>query len=1001
MVPSRNALRILRQLAFAGSTLGGVCTVAAITYDAHRRATIAEKIVKNKRTLQTSTPYYNATSAAKKLALMVEAAEAGEYDGLASLKQAGWNRESHDHEHNPVSDTQLDPGDSDAEGMAPRQSSIHAREYQKYPSHFTLRDLTAAADDLERAAVTKSWLTERSEAINFSAYDQESAYNHNSAHDPELVYDEYSAHAQESAYDENAAYDQNSASDQELVYDQDSASDQELVSDQYSASDQNLAYEPESEPSIHDRKKTEDESAQSKEDESPAIRTVRDLFERGKIIEAAEYYLETHSQITEKLSEADRERELAVNIFYANCMEDNVWVARDLFEYIESRSSISPRMWKRLIICLTKAQAIESASQLILKYNDQIPIPFYFAELAIRCLLETHRFSEAASILYRNVSKDEDCALCGVYLSNLWKKSRSIDLMNREFERLMVIFRRIDRQPTAKLFNPMVKAYVSFGRIADAEALVNDMITVYGVAPNCRTKGLLLLGQAYGCNWKEVKDGLQELHELGMASDDRSFVKAYTALFLEFWPTHNAAEIREFFTDAVERYSLTPDQVLYEHVLQAYIQKGNTNFVTELAHLAVKSGWKVEMKEEEFVKQLQIHRRRVEHSPVGFWQLLNAARVTYGQAAASQQILGYDQRSIPWPEANCAQYTDVWPNWYRRALKGIMTDRPIDQYPQLDVQMAEALHRGDFESVLWSYENAGAAGYVFLSHHVELAAIATLVQEGLGPAQKLVEKHWEDMKAKLVVVPQFFVQIMDSDALPETELMKMAVFRFYTLCWEMSHRTSEHRFLNRIATRYIEQGKPDAALDLMLTVYKSRWGRQERLNGESMRTIMRAFLLTGSLKGVRWCLLTTIARGSADNKDLIVDARRALVTARVKKIGWKGRKIDRLYFLRHLGKLVRILERKTNGDPELVSLLVNDKRWRRMTKKFYHPQIHKWQDDKTLSLQKVIAYWDEERELEWVTTEPSKILQAEEKVWELWNEERVTSEEEEEEESTE
>jgi hypothetical protein len=236
---------------------------------------------------------------------------------------------------------------------------------------------------------------------------------------------------------------------------------------------------------------------------------------------------------------------------------------------------------------------------------------------------------------------------------------------------------------------------------------------------------------------------------------------------------------------------------------------------------------------------------------------------------------------------------------------------------------------------------------------------------------------------------------MDSDALLETELIKMAVFRFYTLCWEMSHLTSEHRFLNRIATRYIEQGKPHAALDLMLTVYKSRWGRQERLNGESMRTIMRAFLLTGHLKGVRWCLLTAIARKSANNKDLIVDARRALVTAHVKKLGWKGRKIDRIYFLRHLGKLVRILERKTNGDPELVSMLVNNKRRRRMTKKFYHPQIHKWQDDKTLSLQKVIAYWDEERELEWATTEPSKILQTEEKVWELWNEQRVTSEEDE------
>jgi hypothetical protein len=914
IVPSRNALRILRQLALTGSTIGGVCTVAAITYDTHRRATIAEKIVKNKRTLQTSTPYYNATSAAKKLALMVEAAETGEFDGLASLKQAGWNRESHIHEHDPVSDPLPNPGDIDAEGIVIKKDSIHMREYQRYPSPFTHLDLEAAANDLERATVTESWLMDRSEAIDFPAYDQET------------------------------------------------------------------------EPSVHDQSEIESQSAQP---EIQAIRTVRDLFERGRIIEAAEFFLETRSQTKKKIS--PRDRELAVNIFYANCADDNIWVARNIFEYIESQSSISPRMWKTLIIALTKANAIESASRLILKYSDKIQIPFYMAELVIRCLIETFRFREAAIVMYRNIGYDDDCSLCGVFLNCLWKKSRSIDLVNREFERIMTIIRRFHQQPTQKLFNPMLKAYISFGRIADAEALAKDMTTTYDVAPNCRTKGLLLLGQAYSCNWKDVKDGLQEMHELGMTSDDRSFTKAFTALFLEYWPTHNAADIHEFFMDAVEQYSLAPDQLLYDYVLQAYIQKGNTDFVRELSRLAKKLEWKVEMKENQLLEQLQIHRRRVENSPVGFWQLMNAARVAYGQSASSQRILGYDQRSVPWPEANCVPYSKDWPNWYRRAVKGIMTDRPIDQYPALDRQMAESLHAGDFDSTLWFYGNASTAGYVFMSHHVELAAIAALVEKGLNPTQNLVQKHWGDIMSKLVVIPHFFLQIMHGDALSKTELIKMAVFRFYSLCWEMPNLKLKHRFMNHIATRYIKEGQADAALDLMITAYKSRWGRQKAFNGECMRTMMRAFVLTGHLKGIRWCLLTAIARESACSKDFIVDARRALVTGHVKKIGWEGRPLDRVLFLRHLGKLVRILERKNAGDPELVSMFVNDKKRKRMSKGFYHPQIHRWRDDKLKTLQKTIAHWDEERELEWTITPPTNIFQPEEKVLELWDEERITS----------
>ncbi|EED12909.1 pentatricopeptide repeat protein [Talaromyces stipitatus ATCC 10500] len=904
VVPSRNALRILRQLALAGSTLGGVCTVAAITYDAHRRASVAEKIVKNKRTIQTSTPYYNATSAAKKLALMVEAAEAGEFDGLASLKQGGWNRSSHSHEHNRVSDPVSDSVGVAAEAV---KGPATTRQSSNYPNPFTHSDLEAAANDLERATITRSWLTNRSEAIKFSAYDQETVVP--------SIHDQPTTNATESQQDESALPDA--------------------------------------------------------EEYRQAIRTVRDLFEKGRIIEAAELLLEKRSQTKERFS--PRDRELAVNLFYANCADDNIWVARNVFEHIEEFSSVSPRMWKTLIIALTKCNAIESASQLILKYSDTIQIPFYMAELVIR-----------------NVAFDTDFSLCGVFLNNLWKKSRSIDLVNREFERILTTLARFNLKPTAKLFNPMLRAYVEFGRLKDAEILANDMKTLYGVSPTCRTKGLLLLGQAFACNWKEVKDGLREMHNLGLTSD-RGFIPAFTSLFLEYWPTHNAAEIREFFMDAVEKYSLQPDQLLFEHVLQAYIQKGDPDLVSELANLANTHGWKVEIKEDQFYEHLQIHRRRMENNPVGFWQLLNAARVNYGQAAASQRILGYDHRSLPWPEANCIPYTDLWPNWYRRAVNGIMTDRPLDQYPSLDKQLADVLHAGDCDSALWFYENALAAGYVFKSYHIDLVAIAILVEKGLAPAKKLVEEHWEkDLKNKIVVIPQFFLQILESsDALPDTELIKMAVFRFYTLCWEMPKLELKHQFMNHMANRLIEQGRPEAAQDLLLTAYKSRWGRQFEFDGACMRTMLRAFVLTGHLKGIRWCLLTALARHSACNRDFIVDARRALVTGHIKKAGWVWREKERVDFLDHLGRLVSVLERKAAEDPELVTLLQNNKKRKRMAKQFYHPQIHRWRNDKLPNLRKIIAHWDEERELEWMTTQPTAILLTEDKTSKLWNERRV------------
>ncbi|OAX79453.1 hypothetical protein ACJ72_06228 [Emergomyces africanus] len=93
-VPSRNALRVLRQLALAGSTIGaigGLCTVGTITYDIHRRVQFAERIVESKRSLQTSCPNYTGAGAAT-VAQMMEAAEAGEFLGLASFKKRSERR---------------------------------------------------------------------------------------------------------------------------------------------------------------------------------------------------------------------------------------------------------------------------------------------------------------------------------------------------------------------------------------------------------------------------------------------------------------------------------------------------------------------------------------------------------------------------------------------------------------------------------------------------------------------------------------------------------------------------------------------------------------------------------------------------------------------------------------------------------------------------------------------------------------------------------------------
>lgn len=79
LVPSRNALRALRNLAFAHPTLfvgavGSACCAAAVSCEVQRRIRIAEKVVATKRTLQS----VSNGKRGNRVARMIEAAENGE-----------------------------------------------------------------------------------------------------------------------------------------------------------------------------------------------------------------------------------------------------------------------------------------------------------------------------------------------------------------------------------------------------------------------------------------------------------------------------------------------------------------------------------------------------------------------------------------------------------------------------------------------------------------------------------------------------------------------------------------------------------------------------------------------------------------------------------------------------------------------------------------------------------------------------------------------------------
>ncbi|PLB33206.1 pentatricopeptide repeat protein [Aspergillus candidus] len=824
-VPSRNALRVLRRLALAGSTVGSFCTVAAITYDMHRRVRVAERIVENKRELQTSAPRYDATSAARRLSRMMDAAEAGEFMGIESLKRKDRELEAA---------TRLRPPAGDA--AADRDNLVNV-ELEQTDLELARAEKVLGTADLDQAVVP-----------------------------PE----------------QGRAADNLARAQRALGQAAGATVESEGVADP--VVDKGLGKEG-GEEEEGDGKRAEPNNLAAR---------MQDLLERDRPIDAAQLFLEEHPASLDGISSERRER--ALEAFYANCKDDNVFIARSIFERIEAVDRVTANMWRVLMFALAKKGCIESTATVYTRYMHRFLLPPDMVDIVLRTLLESHRLTTAKWVLLRNLHVDRNCGLCGAYLTGLWRKTRSIELLNGQLKKLMTVLPRFGKRVTDKLFNPVLKAYIEFGRQADAEALVQEMTQTYELPLRCRTQGLLVYGRALACDWEGVDRGLDEMATRGLTAERRDFLPIFDRVFLEYWVPHSGREIWDFLVRYIDKLDIVPDRVLYRHILEALVEKGDQEMVAEFTRMGRERGWKVHINEEQFLEMLRSRRLSLEGSPVGFWQMLQAARVQYGQAATSQWVLGYDQRSFPLAQVNAMPGTKEPLPWYRRSLAERTPQRPVSQYQKLHKQMAHYMHVGKMEEALRCFAIAKKARFQVKQLHVELAVVATLLEHGLAAARALIEAEWPAIQPLLRFFPQFF--------------------------------------------RQLEQ-----------------------------------------LAGVRWCILTALSRGSAVNRDLVVEVQRILgVLRRTRLAGPLTPKetAQRTEQLEYLTWIADLLASKSEGDPTVWSSQSVPGVKRAFRQHLKRP-LNERRLYKDKDIQRTVERWDEEYELEAVLgrieTDP-QVIQA-------------------------
>ncbi|CAI7646321.1 unnamed protein product [Penicillium glandicola] len=873
IIPSPNALRVLRQLALAGSTVGGFCTVAALTYEAHRRVRIAEQIIENKRTLHSTAPNYDATSAAKRLKVMVEAAEAGEFMGIESLKARNRN----------------------------------------VPDEPVFETVNATPKPKPKPLVSLEKHHARSKRSLFG--------------NPPIAQSNYADHIDARSLARNA----------------------EILA----------------------REKHHAEIAQDC-GKLPFEAEIRRLLTEEREITAANLFL-AHTRQTPVISW--ERRELACIIFTANCIKGNLFVARTLFNRMDKVSVVSGEMWATLMHLLAKEGHIDSVGVIYDRFKTSFVVPTHLLEVILRCLIESKRLDSARYLFFQRFEDDRDCGLCGAYLDGLWRKTRSMELLSSQLGLILKRLESLGRKPTEKLFNPMVKAMVETGRAEEAEAMVKAMSTHYGTEPGCRTIGLIIYNRALNCEWDKVMDGMRAMHEHGYTKSKKDFTMIFDRVFLEYYPTHTGQQILDFVISCINDFDIQPDRVLHRHILEAIIEKGNEDMITTIMEMAHDQEWNTGINDGFIYSLVKSRRLAMTDNPVGIWRLKQAAKNRQDHLTSSRRILGSSSDTWTVRGERIAPIHIPAEESFPQTVSEMVAAKSASLYVPLHKRMEHFINMGRHKDALSVYNDATTGGYVVRPLHLKLAVIAAILScknTGLANARRLITSEWDYWKnvpslrySKRFTswTPIFFQRVMevDPEAIGHGGLIKMAIFEYYDVCANNNGLSVKH-FCATSSSRYlIGGGTPELAIDLLTTIYQSRWRLSHGFDQVLLKMLLRAFAKVRNLKGVWWCIMTTLSRNEPINHDFVVEATSQLGS--LENAIRSSSSYDAAGQVLVLRQIVGALEAKFEGDSHWSAISVQPE-WKRLNRSKAFKLTEQQHLLPTTDLGELIMNFDEEWELD-------------------------------------
>ncbi|KAI5296547.1 hypothetical protein KEM52_000488 [Ascosphaera acerosa] len=874
-VPSRGALRALRKLALSNAaaattvgTIGGLCTLALVSYDIHRKTKIAEQIIEHKNQLQAACPEYRARDPVRrKYASVVNVDRLPQ--ALRETAGEGGREGGSERDSAPVPATMT----ADAGAQAGLRS----------PG--TRTPQPAAASAIQPSSRSSSTAAVAGPAGAGSA----SGSTPSDTESPPPPTSQLPA-SRQSNNTPSVTSRGSSFAPRETTIQSIARARLAQFSLRYAQTNEQIC--------LHAR--------------------IHALLREGKLIEATQHFLDLYAASPDFSRES--RREAAVTLLYANLRDDNVSLASSVFETIEDQGfGMTPALWELMLLAYGKDARPDAIADLYLKYAHQYRLPKNLSVMVVRALLDTYRVDEAREFAHHFLYRDDDCAIAGLYLQGVWKTSRKVELVESQFQQLVKMFSRRRKQVAEKLFEPMLKAYIEAGHEERAVALIRAMKNDFGVAPGLRTMGLIAYSKALQCDWDAVEADVKAIHASGVAAlHPHKFAKIFHRILLEYAIANSGKKTYDFILLGLNDCNIKPDQVLFDHITSVLIERGGADQVDKIIRMSQQRKWPVAVDKEQLLERVRAARLAIEMTGHSLWDMYQAHAQQRGYTALSSRVLGHDIASIPLHEAYQLPWTHQPSKWWANAMQLRDPKKPLNQFLPLYAQMLHFIQAGKPKQALLLFRLAKEAGFVMKRMHIELAVTASIAEEeDLYGAQEILDQELAHRAQGFGHAAGshsgYLHQVMSAkpSMLERTEALVMAVHGFYRLL-ERKLLPFQHSFMANISSRLIKRGNSQAALSLVHAICNSRYGGMVPFDDNTVRILIRGFASAGNLRGVRWAIVTAIHRPELLTRPLLIDVLRVLETLRLTQPGTDAAVTPEQYqeYLAHLAWLAEILSAK-------------------------------------------------------------------------------------------